>query len=238
MGEGGLEGVACVGANGGGSVLGERGDLSPDACVAEGVLVAGLGAPEQLGVGALLHFLVAGPALEDGAGVAAKLELEVGVAENGGVEGERVGGACPRSQRAMCIQRLRTTEQVPQLSVDIGVCLGSAGLGAGLDRVVAALVGRDVDVDVRGRRRGVCGIGAVEEDGDGRLEDAKAVQLVRRMADLLQRLFERVRVLAVGAQNGVDDLLEEAPSRAVGVEDADRVDGHGEGGVVFDLPMD
>lgn len=137
----------------------------------------------------------------------------------------------------MCVERLGAAEQVAQLGVDVGVCFGCARLGARLDGVVAALVGGDVDVDVGGRGRGVGGVGAVEEDGDGRLEDAEAVQLVRRVADLLQGVLERVAVLAVGAQDRVDDLLEEAAARAVGVQDADRVDGDGEGGVVFDLDM-
>lgn len=235
MGEAGLERVPSVSADGGGGILGERGDLAPDARVAKGVLVARLGAPEELGVAAPLDLLVACPALQDGAREAVDLELEVRVGEDRGVKGERVGGAGACSQRAVCVERLGASEQVAQLGVDVGVGLGGAGLGARLDGVVAALVGRDVDVDVGGRRGSIGGVGAVEEDGDGRLEDAEAVQLVGGGADLLQGLLERVRLGAVGAQDGVDDLLEEAAARAVGVQDADRRDGDGERGVVLNL---
>jgi hypothetical protein len=234
VGEAGLERVARVAADGGRGVLGERGDLAPDARVAQRVLVARLGAPQELGAAAALHLLVAGPALQHGAREAVGLPLEVRVAQDGRVEGERVGGARARPQRAVCVERLGTAKQVAQLGVDIGVGLGGAGLSARLDGVVAALVGGDVDVDVGGRGGGIGRVGAVEEDRDGRLEDAEAVQLVGGGAHLLQCLLERVRVGAVGAQDGVDDLLEEAAAGAVGVQDAHRRDGDGQRRVVLD----
>ena len=48
----------------------------------------------------------------------------------------------------MCIERLCSSKQVAEFGVDIGVCLRSAGLCSGLDCVVAALNGRDVDIDI------------------------------------------------------------------------------------------
>jgi hypothetical protein len=62
----------------------------------------------------------------------------------------------------------------------------------------------------------------------------KAVQLVGRFADLRQRLFQRELLILVCAQYGVDHTLQEASSRAIGMEDADRRDGHRQAGVVVD----
>ena len=52
--------------------------------------------------------------------------------------------------------------------------------------------------------------------------------------NLLQRFLKSVLVLPVCAQYGVDHTFEELSSGAVGVEDADRRDGHGQAGIIFD----
>lgn len=72
--------------------------------------------------------------------------------------------------------------------------------------------------------------------GSWRTKDhiTEAVQLLRRIVDLFQSLLESVLSLLIRAQYGTDDPFEELSSRAVGVEDTDRRDGHGEAGVVFD----
>lgn len=63
----------------------------------------------------------------------------------------------------------------------------------------------------------------------------KAVQLVCSIANLFKSLFKRILLLAVCAQYRVDYTLEEASSCPIGVEDADRRDRHGKGGVVANL---
>lgn len=50
------------------------------------------------------------------------------------------------------------------------------------------------------------------QGGTGR---AEAVQLVCGHADLLQRFFESVLLVAIGAQDGFDDALQKAPPCAV-----------------------
>lgn len=238
VGEAALERVTSVGADGGRGAVGEGSDLAPDARVAKRVLVSRGRAPEQLGGGALLQLLVAGPALEDGAREAIDLPLQVRVAQDGRVEGERVGRAGAGAQRAMGVERLGAAKEVAQLGIDVGVGLGGARFSARLDGVVAALVGGDVDVDIGGAGGSVGWVGAVEEDRDGGLEDAEAVQLVGGGANFCEDVGEgvvgSVRA-AVGAEDWGDDLLEKGASCAVGVEDADRVDGDGEGSVVGDL---
>ena len=62
----------------------------------------------------------------------------------------------------------------------------------------------------------------------------KAVELVRRLADLLERLLQSELLVVVCAQYGIDDMLQEASSRAVGMEDANRGNGHGQASVVVD----
>lgn len=63
----------------------------------------------------------------------------------------------------------------------------------------------------------------------------KTVELFGSFSNFLYRIFERVWLFPVCAQEGVDDSLEEASSCAVGVEDANRRYRHGQGGVVFNL---
>jgi hypothetical protein len=60
--------------------------------------------------------------------------------------------------------------------------------------------------------------------GSWRTKDliTEAVQLFRRIVDLFQCLLKSVLSLLVRAQYGTDHPFEELPSRAVGVEDADR----------------
>lgn len=192
------------------------------------------------------------PRLERRAGEAVDLELDIGIGEDRRVKGERVGRACACAERAMCIERLCAAKQVAEFGVDIGVCFRGAGLGARLDGVGSALNGRDVDVDVGGRRGGNGLAGAVEVDGDGRLEDAyggsdmrrrlagrgkrtEAIELVRGLAHLLERVCQRVGLVAVCAQQRLDDPLEETSASAGGMEHADRRDGHGQRRVVVDL---
>lgn len=49
----------------------------------------------------------------------------------------------------------------------------------------------------------------------------KAIEFVCGLADLLQSLFQAVRLIAVRTQDWIDDTLEEAVSCSVGVENAD-----------------
>lgn len=137
--------------------------------------VAALGQVRQDAVAAAQDLLVGSPALECRAGEAVDGELEVGVAEDGRIEADAVGGARPRAERSMGIQRLCAAEQVAQLSVDVRIGFSGTGFGARLDGVLAAFLGREVDVDICRGGRGVGGVGAVDVDGDGGLEDALAV---------------------------------------------------------------
>lgn len=68
-----------------------------------------------------------------------------------------------------------------------------------------------------------------------RFHHTKAVELLSSFADLLQRLFQRVRFFAIRTQQWLNYALEKAAPRVSGIEDADRGDGDREGGVVFDL---
>lgn len=77
----------------------------------------------ELRISPFQHFFVACPALQCGAREAIELELEIWVAENRGVEGERVRGTGSRSFRSMRTEGLSATEEVAKLGVDVGVGL-------------------------------------------------------------------------------------------------------------------
>jgi hypothetical protein len=64
----------------------------------------------------------------------------------------------------VCVQRLCSTKQIPKLGVDVGIGLRGSRFGSGLDGVVAALDGRDVDIDIGRRGRGNGLVWAVEID--------------------------------------------------------------------------
>ena len=55
-------------------------------------------------------------------------------------------------------------EEVAKFCVDVRISFRSAGFRPSLDCVVATLNGREVDIDVRGRRRSYCWVGFVNED--------------------------------------------------------------------------
>jgi len=48
----------------------------------------------------------------------------------------------------MCVQRLRPAQQISQLGVYVTIYLRCAGLGSGLNGVVAALMSSDIDVNL------------------------------------------------------------------------------------------
>lgn len=95
---------------------------------------------------------MARPALQSRTSEAIDLCLQVRVAEYRAVESKRVCRSCARAERAMCIESLRSTEEVPQLGMHISIGLGCARLRARLDGVVAALVRGDIDINIGGRR--------------------------------------------------------------------------------------
>jgi len=104
------------------------------------------------------------PALQCRTRESVDLELEIGVAEDGTVEGEGVGRPCSRAQRSVCVQRLGSTKQIPKFGVDVGIGFRGSSFGSGLDGVVAAFLSRDVHVNISGGGRGDGLVGTVEVD--------------------------------------------------------------------------
>jgi hypothetical protein len=92
----------------------------------------------------------------------------------------------------------------------------------------------DEDGEVGGSGRSVGLVGLVDISRDGSLEDAEAVELVDGAANLAQSFLKSVWTFLVVREDGVEDALEEASTRVLGLEDLDGRDCDGLGRVEAD----
>ena len=165
------------------------------------------------------------PALESRAGKTTNLEADIGAAEDGSVEVGRVCGTSARTERSVGIQGLGTTEDVAQDDIEESRALGRASLSSGLDGVARAFGSVNEDGKIGRSGRSIRLVGLVDVGRDGSLEDTEAVEFVDGAANLAQSFLESVGTFLVVGEDRVEDALEEAPTRVLGLQNLDGRDG-------------
>jgi hypothetical protein len=132
------------------------------------------------------------------------------------------------------VQGLGTTEDITEDDIEEGRTLGWASLSTSLDGVARAFGSVDEDGEVGRSGRSIRLVGLVDISRDGSLEDAEAVEFIDSAANLAQSFLKSVGTFLVVGEDGVEDALEEASTRVLGLEDLDGRDGDGLGRVEAD----